>query len=288
MQVVAMQSVTMSWQCFYYPFNIQIKFKFGIKMSDIKIDEKGNRVVSSSAYPKLNIVFAGENNLLILNGDFSNKKITIQFPSNNGVCIIGDKGNYSGRIRVGYNCLVLIGNGVTCTSPCEIFTAEGSKVVIGDDCMIASGNEIRAEDSHAIYSVETGERLNKSKDILIGEHVWIANHACVLSGTVINYGCTVAHSAVVKGKFKNNCILSGIPAKCAKRDAIWERVNIAFSEPWVRENVHSQNLYHTKHLYNKTDDSIEKVVVGKGVQDLCKKYAEVLGRFNLQQVLDMD
>lgn len=256
-------------------------------MSDIKADEKGNRVVSGSDYSKLNIVFAGKNNLLILNGDFSNKKITIQFPSDNGVCIIGDKGNYSGRIRVGYNCLVLIGNGVTCTSPCEIFTAEGSKVIIGDDCMIASSNEIRAEDSHAIYDVETGNRLNKSRDILIGEHVWIANRACVLSGSVINYGCTVAHSAVVKGRFKNNCILSGIPARCAKRDAIWERVNIAFSEPWVRENIHDQKLYHTKHLYNKTDDCIEKVVVGRGVKDLYKKYADILDRFNIQEVLDI-
>lgn len=76
-----------------------------------------------------------------------------------------------GNIRVGYKSLVVIGDKVTCTKP-FICASEATKILIGDDCMFATDNHIRTDDAHAIYDVKTGLRLNPSKDIIIGAHVW--------------------------------------------------------------------------------------------------------------------
>lgn len=61
--------------------------------------------------------------------------------------------SFKGIIRLDEKCLVRIGGRVTCTTSCYISTAEGSSVVIGEDCMFASRNEIRSDDGHPIFTV---------------------------------------------------------------------------------------------------------------------------------------
>jgi hypothetical protein len=45
---------------------------------------------------------------------------------------------------------------------------EGTTIVIGDDVMFASHNQVRADDAHPIFDVRTGQRVNVSKSIEIG------------------------------------------------------------------------------------------------------------------------
>ncbi len=102
-------------------------------------------------------------------------------------------------------------------------TEKYSKVVIGDDCMLAYDIDIRTGDSHAIFD-EFGNRINKAQDVIVGDHVWVAAHSIILKGTTIGTGSIVATGAVVPGRvYPANCILAGNPATPVKPGIRWSR-----------------------------------------------------------------
>lgn len=209
----------------------------------------------------------------------------IVFPSDNGVYLIGDCW-YKGFIRVGFSCFVLIGSRVSYTSHAQIFTAEGSFIVIGDDTMIATGVNVRSEDAHAIYNVESGKRLNPSRNIIIGQHVWLADKVTVLSDTVIGEGSVVGTCAVTKGYFSNNCLLVGIPAKEVKRDIAWERPHVALTKPYMKTNAITQDLIVNKDYWNKTNRKNKKVDIGPSSRYLLNKYKLHLLKFDISSHIE--
>lgn len=63
------------------------------------------------------------------------------------------------QIEIGKQCY--LGPG------CLLAALEGTKIKIGDDCMIASSCEIRTSDSHSLLD-RNGERINNAQDIILG------------------------------------------------------------------------------------------------------------------------
>ena len=55
------------------------------------------------------------------------------------------------------------------------------------------------------------------KGIKIGNNCWIGAKATILDGAEIGDGCVIAAGAVVRGKFPNNVVIAGVPAKIVKR-----------------------------------------------------------------------
>jgi acetyltransferase-like isoleucine patch superfamily enzyme len=99
----------------------------------------------------------------------------------------------------------------------------GSKVVIGEGCMFANDIEIRTSDSHAILDAKTGERINPARDIVIGDHGWIAAHTILLKGVEIGHDSIVAAGAVVTKSCAPGVILAGNPAAVIKEGITWRR-----------------------------------------------------------------
>lgn len=94
---------------------------------------------------------------------------------------------------------IIIGNDFTMEGG-EIAAIEGCKVdEIGADCMFSAGIDIRNGDSHVVLSKATGQRINESHDISIGNHVWLTRNVSVLKGALIAEGCVIGHSSVVTG-----------------------------------------------------------------------------------------
>lgn len=202
-------------------------------------DGNGNIVEAPSHLKNVTVSFKGQGNRLVISPKSRLANTNIDFPSHGGVCLVGKNtwdNSFKGQIRVGYKCLVSIGDNVTSTNSVYLTSAEETKIIIGDDCMFATGNQVRSDDAHAIYCVETGARLNPSKDIVIGEHVWIAYNAIILSGAEIGEGSVVGLGSIVKGKFPNNCVIAGSPARSIKKNTAWERPHVMLSEPWLRPN----------------------------------------------------
>lgn len=164
----------------------------------------------------MKIIFLGSNNTLNIHKNAKLKSSTFTFDCDNGVCTIGEN-SFTGMVRVGQDCSVAIGSGVTFTGWTYISTAEGSRVEIGDDCMFASNIEVRSDDAHPFLDVKTGKRLNPTRDIIIGSHVWIAAKAVILNGGGIGDGSILGYGSILKNKIPNNCVAAGVPARVVKK-----------------------------------------------------------------------
>lgn len=105
----------------------------------------------------------------------------------------------------------------------ELAVMEGTKIEVGRDCLFSANITLRAGDSHRVIDAETGVRLNKSKDITIGDHVWIGNTVIITKGTQIGSNSVVATGSVVTGKtFPDNSAIGGNPAKVVKEGVSWK------------------------------------------------------------------
>lgn len=215
---------------------------------------------------------SGKNNRLIIQPNARISNLVIQFPSDNALIVIGNKSNLRGKIRAGYKSKILIGDGVTVTTTMQIFAAEQTEIIIGDDTMFATNNIVRSDDAHAIFDVVSGKRINPSRSITIGAHVWLADDAVVLPGAQIGAGSVIGLRAVVKGTIPNNCVAVGMPAKVTRTNIAWERPNVAYTEPWIRSNAHEQNIDKTIHYWKETNENAE-INVGLSVRQMLKNFS---------------
>lgn len=214
-------------------FYVPKKFKSEkIKVNGYYQDEFNNIIEATSELNNVQVQFFGKNNRVVLHSHSALKNTLIEFKGDNGTFSIGEKAGIFGTFRVGHDCNIKIGNGVTSTNAVYVTCAEKTNIYIGNDCMLATNNQIRTDDSHGIYDLNTGKRINPSKDIFIGDHVWLAYGATVLGGAHIGNGCVLGAFSLVKKHFPENCILAGVPAKIIRENVFWKRpllLNKAYS-----------------------------------------------------------
>ena len=105
-------------------------------------------------------------------------------------------------------------------------TENNHKIIIGEDCMFSNAIEIRTGDSHSVIDNTTNSRINLSKDVFIGNHVWLGSGAKILKGVVIEDNSIVATQSVVTNLVPSNSIVAGIPAKVIRQNINWMRERI--------------------------------------------------------------
>ena len=86
----------------------------------------------------------------------------------------------------------------------------GNHTLIGVNCKIMDNDfhplEIEARNQNDFTKLKT-------KPVIIGENVFIGCNCIILKGTEIGAGCVVGAGSVVHGKFPENVIIAGNPAK---------------------------------------------------------------------------
>ena len=75
--------------------------------------------------------------------------------------------------------------------------AKGSRVIIGDNCDIASFVAINAADSHK-KCIELSDEIER-KDITIEHHVFIGSHCVIKGGAYIGHHSVIAAGTIVDG-----------------------------------------------------------------------------------------
>lgn len=69
--------------------------------------------------------------------------------------------------------------------------------------------------------------FNLSKDIVIGDHVWIGNQVIITKGAKISNNVVVGTGSIVTGKsFPSSTIIAGMPAKVIHNNINWLRERI--------------------------------------------------------------
>lgn len=205
-------------------------------------DDNNNRIVYDGPdIPGVRIEFSGSGNTLTVASGVRINKLTIAFDCNNGSIFMGSSrfGNFAGFIRVGQDSTVRIGENVTTTNTCVISAVEGTSVTIGNDVMLASENELRADDGHPIFDIHSEKRVNQSVDIVVGNHVWLAKRAVLLGGARIGDGSVVGFGSLVSGSVPNNCVAVGVPARVVRRDVAWERPHLSLARPYYKPDASS-------------------------------------------------
>lgn len=118
---------------------------------------------------------------------------------------------------------IIIGNNVG-ISGATVYARK--KIEIGENTCIGGNAKILDNDFHPI-DVEARNRLLNdvkggdsdlvpSKPIKIGKNCFIGCNSIILKGTILGNGCVVGAGAVVCGKFEDNCVIAGNPAKVIK------------------------------------------------------------------------
>ncbi|MGY1692260.1 acyltransferase [Geodermatophilus sp. SYSU D01105] len=193
-----------------------------------------NRIIGqSSLTSKLSVVFEkrAENCLLELAPGVKYSG-SVRFRLPGSVIRIGARSDVTGHIGVGRDCLVTIGEGVWIGRGFEITAAEGQQVTIGDDCLIAPLTNIRADDSHPLYDGVTGRRINPSRSVQVGEHVWIGRDSVLLPGSRVGDGAVIGFRGMVTGSrpVPERALAVGSPVRIVRRDVVWLRKHLQMSD----------------------------------------------------------
>ena len=119
------------------------------------------------------------------------------------------------------NNFIKIDEGTYICGKTELACIEGTKIEIGRDCLFSSNIVFRTGDSHSVLDLN-GNRINPSKDIFVGNHVWVGQNSFFGKGSCISNNSIVGACAVVTKRFQNkNVVIAGNPAKVVKENIDW-------------------------------------------------------------------
>lgn len=119
----------------------------------------------------------------------------------------------AGQVSMGHNTRI--------TGKTHLAVTEGSKLQIGNRCLLANEITMRTGDSHSILD-QDGRRCNPAENIIIGDHVWIGQGAYILKGVSVGEDAVIGAGAVVTKALPEKTVAAGNPARVVKTSITWE------------------------------------------------------------------
>ncbi|MBD5535199.1 MAG: hypothetical protein HDQ99_06015 [Lachnospiraceae bacterium] len=208
--------------------------------------------------PKLNgseIEFGGKDNILFCERGVTLNNSIITFGGSNSVMYIG-KNNCSLQVTVHNNSVFRLGRNTYINGRLAAICSEEKHIFIGDGCLISFGVNIRVADPHLIYDSKTSERINPSKSVFIGDHVWIGQSALLLKGSQISSGSILGANSVVAGKkVSSNTSWAGNPVKMIATDIFWDSHCV---HAWTSEETARFKVFDKRdvYIYTQSEGSI--------------------------------
>lgn len=192
----------------------------------VEIDDKQNKIVG--CYPGLYqsaIVWNGSNNVLFCEKGVNLRNSKLTFNGNNSLIYLhAHNGPFIALdISVFSDSVIHFGKRCEAVKTVKVIAGEKKHVFVGDDCLFSYDVTVRNADGHMIYSAEDYSRVNGSKSIFIGDHVWIGQNALILKGTRIDSGSVIGGYSVVSGKMiSHNSSFAGNPVRRIKDGVFWD------------------------------------------------------------------
>lgn len=217
-------------------------------------DNNGNSITGSpSSQSRINIQFSASNCKVEIEKNCNIHGLDVRMAADGARLFIGEGSTIRGAyFRLGLNCTIAIGKNLNMIHSGTFSAAEGTQLLIGDNCLFANSIEIRTDDSHPIFDRDTGKRVNPSRNVKLGQKVWLAAGALILGGSSIGNGCVIGARAVVTKEIPDNCIAVGIPAQVVRENIEWFPTHLSINKPWdfpSIDSIHPTNPKPNNLLY---------------------------------------
>ncbi|MNX45579.1 putative lipopolysaccharide biosynthesis O-acetyl transferase WbbJ [compost metagenome] len=134
---------------------------------------------------------------------------------------------FKGKFQFGKNCFVFVGENATCELGNMASMASGGKIictekiVLGDYARFGSEAQIIDTNFHDLIDTQTGEKLQKTAPIFIGNYNFVSNRVSIMKGTQTPNFCTIASNSLCTKDYKNlgeNILIGGVPAKLIRNN----------------------------------------------------------------------
>lgn len=211
------------------------------------MDEHGNEVVIGDNL-KANVIVNGKRNRVILEGAVHPSTITVNVSGDDNEVLIHRLAKAaSPTIWVGnhvqaHGASVVVKAGLNIATGCEFFVYNSLNVLrIGENCLFSRDIIIRCGESpHLLFDYESGDYLDISEGVFIGDHVWVGERAYITKRATIPDESMVAACAVVTKRFEDpRVVLAGNPAKVVRSGVQWHQnysflpTGSKFRQSWV-------------------------------------------------------
>ena len=227
------------------------------------IRENGNIIYGDlSKQVNLKLDFKGKNNIVFFVG--SSKNVRIDFRGENGVVFIGNNVSMNGPIYLpnGGLCYIDDNCGFNGTTFCPY---EAKNIILGRDCMFSWSTWLSTCDHHLIIDAETNNRINFSKSVYVGDHVWCGQESAIAKGVFIGSGAMIGAKSMVTKKCYSNSVNAGMSSKEIKTNTFWLRNNPVTGQ-WTKEqtlkysNIPNDDF---KYTYNQNEFLSPKAIEEK-------------------------
>ncbi len=171
------------------------------------------------------IIFEGSGNILFCEKGVRLKNSVLTFQKSGSVIYLSSNHHtYLLNVSIQYDSTFFMGADNYMSGSLHVIFSEQKNIVIGDGCLFSFGIYMRLADSHLIYDIETHRRINPSKSIYIGDHVWIGQNVLLLRGTRIGSGCIIGASSVAAGgkTLPSNTVWAGSPIRKVRSNIFWD------------------------------------------------------------------
>lgn len=168
----------------------------------------------------------GQENRILFEADLD-ESVVISFGGGNNFVQIGSRVS-AGALHIfcGSHSSCKIGAGTEIESA-RIYVTDGS-VTLGQDCLLSDDITLRNHDGHHIFDRKTGERINRSGKLVLGNHVWVGYGATLLGNAQIGDNSVVGTMAVTSSSFPKEVVLAGNPARVIREGVCWSKDNTEF------------------------------------------------------------
>lgn len=226
------------------------------------------------------IAFAGKNNVLLVEPGVKIEG-KVKFQGDNSLVVLSsNKHTYFLNLTLHNNCSFVIGSDNYLNGTLNVVVSEERHVLIGSGGLYSFGIWIRTADPHLVYDSTTLRRINPSKDVLIGDHVWLGQSSLILKGTTIGSGSIVGAMGVVAGKtIPSNTSWAGNPAKQIASDIFWDGRCV---HSWTKTETAANQQYKSRNYIYKQEGpaiglrNLANELHGAGTAleraNLCEKY----------------
>lgn len=211
---------------------------------------KENQILGQVNLDKSTIEFKGKGNILLCSGNVTLSNSSLRFNGDNSLIILNSNWHpYLISATVHHNSVLYFGKNIYFNGTFLIILSEEKNMLMGDACLLSFGNHVRTADPHLIYDCSSKRRLNPSKSIYIGDHVWIGQNCTILKGAKIGSGSIIGANSVVSGKtLQSNCSYGGNPVKKIRENVFFTGACVHMYQE--KETLQSEFLDSDEFIYS--------------------------------------